>query len=222
MHKCRTPHWLAPAPARLQVKNYDMTTTFSRRFKVGWSAAPVRSPHAAKRRRLPARTHMALAACKWGLAAMHLGPSSPQCTQHLRTRLHARARSQPSFKAEDKGCMTHEKALQALANGEAVPYQATMRTVSHEGNRGPRLPPRVTQKHPGGHVRMSRESVPSAPRTASLHGSDSQVHQAAQRVLHCLPLPDLRRCATPPCRLHPQRVGGAVHLVRCAPPSGDA
>ncbi|KAF5832670.1 flagellar associated protein [Dunaliella salina] len=58
-------------------------------------------------------------------------------------------KNKPSLKKEDKDPLTHEKALQALANGANVPYQATMRTVVHEGNRGPRLPPRVTQKHTG-------------------------------------------------------------------------
>ncbi|KAJ9523180.1 hypothetical protein QJQ45_024078, partial [Haematococcus lacustris] len=56
---------------------------------------------------------------------------------------------QPSLKAEDKPVYSHEKALQALANGVSVDYQSTLRVVTVEGDRAPRLPPRVTQKPPG-------------------------------------------------------------------------
>ncbi|MEW5300610.1 MAG: hypothetical protein WDW36_003528 [Sanguina aurantia] len=56
----------------------------------------------------------------------------------------------PSFKTEDHSTMSHHKALQILGNGdEGVPYHATLRVVKHEGNRGPKLAPRVTQKHVG-------------------------------------------------------------------------
>lgn len=58
-------------------------------------------------------------------------------------------KTKPSLKAEDKSLYTHEKALQALANGADVPYEATMRTVVHDGARAPKLPPRTTRKHPG-------------------------------------------------------------------------
>eukprot|EP00197_Chlamydomonas_leiostraca_P002390 CAMPEP_0202859212 /NCGR_PEP_ID=MMETSP1391-20130828/1430_1 /ASSEMBLY_ACC=CAM_ASM_000867 /TAXON_ID=1034604 /ORGANISM="Chlamydomonas leiostraca, Strain SAG 11-49" /LENGTH=89 /DNA_ID=CAMNT_0049538229 /DNA_START=119 /DNA_END=388 /DNA_ORIENTATION=+ len=59
-------------------------------------------------------------------------------------------KTRPTLKKEDKSLFTHEKALQALANGvDAVPYQATMRVVAHDGSRAPKLPPRTTRKHPG-------------------------------------------------------------------------
>jgi len=58
-------------------------------------------------------------------------------------------RTQPQLKAEDKDVYTHEKALQALANGVDVPYQATLRLVENNGARGPRLPKTATRKQPG-------------------------------------------------------------------------
>ena len=57
--------------------------------------------------------------------------------------------AQPTLKTQDKEVFMHERALQALANGAEVPYEATLRVVGQSGSRGPRLPPRVTQKHPG-------------------------------------------------------------------------
>ncbi|GLC52519.1 hypothetical protein PLESTB_000638700 [Pleodorina starrii] len=55
----------------------------------------------------------------------------------------------PVVKAEDKSEPQHIRALQGLSNGAEVPYDATLRTVTHEGSRTPKLPPRQTQKHPG-------------------------------------------------------------------------
>lgn len=36
-----------------------------------------------------------------------------------------------------------------LSAAFAVPYQATLRTVTHDGSPAPLLPPRTTRKHPG-------------------------------------------------------------------------
>ena len=43
---------------------------------------------------------------------------------------------------------TSTPCLQVLANGDEVPYEATLRNVIHDGARQPKLPPRQTQKHP--------------------------------------------------------------------------
>lgn len=53
-----------------------------------------------------------------------------------------------AIKDEDKTENQHVRALQALSNEGDVPYDATLRTVVHEGSRTPKLPPRQTQKHP--------------------------------------------------------------------------
>lgn len=74
--------------------------------------------------------------------------SFPQVRNYQATTAHVSVKK-PSYKAEDKQESTHVRALQALSNGHDVPYEATMRTVLHEGGRPPRLPPRVTQKHVG-------------------------------------------------------------------------
>jgi hypothetical protein len=60
------------------------------------------------------------------------------------------SRPQPSLRAEDQPEYAHRRNLQALSNGADVTYESTMRTVAHEGGRQPKLPPRVTQKHPVG------------------------------------------------------------------------
>ncbi|EFJ42355.1 hypothetical protein VOLCADRAFT_107296 [Volvox carteri f. nagariensis] len=54
----------------------------------------------------------------------------------------------PPIKTEGKTENQHVKSLQSLSNGNEVPYDATLRTVIHEGSRTPKLPPRQTQKHP--------------------------------------------------------------------------
>jgi hypothetical protein len=54
----------------------------------------------------------------------------------------------PVVKEEDKSEGQHQRALQGLSNGGEVPYEATLRQVTHEGSRTPKLPPRQTQKHP--------------------------------------------------------------------------
>ncbi|PNW83899.1 hypothetical protein CHLRE_04g216203v5 [Chlamydomonas reinhardtii] len=53
------------------------------------------------------------------------------------------------IKEQDKSEFSHFRALQVLANGDEVPYEATLRNVIHDGARQPKLPPRQTQKHPG-------------------------------------------------------------------------
>ncbi len=44
----------------------------------------------------------------------------------------------------------HVQSLQDLSNGsEQVPYQATLRVVSHDGSKAPRQVYKQNQKHPG-------------------------------------------------------------------------
>ncbi len=44
---------------------------------------------------------------------------------------------------------THQAALQALANGEPVPYPASLRIVVHEGDRAPQGEGKEEKKPPG-------------------------------------------------------------------------
>jgi len=72
-----------------------------------------------------------------------------QQVKNYQATLRHSQRQQPTFKEQDKTETDHGKALQALANGIDVKYQSTLRVVQHEGSRGPHLPPKQTQKHPG-------------------------------------------------------------------------
>ncbi|WIA07920.1 hypothetical protein OEZ85_007398 [Tetradesmus obliquus] len=49
----------------------------------------------------------------------------------------------------DKKPDSHEHALQAYSNGQAVPYSYTLRVVQHEGARATRVQSAKTQKPPG-------------------------------------------------------------------------
>jgi hypothetical protein len=44
---------------------------------------------------------------------------------------------------------SHAMQLQRLANGDPVPYQDTLRVVTHEGGRAPRAGSATTRKPPG-------------------------------------------------------------------------
>mmetsp|Transcript_30275 Transcript_30275/g.55306 ORF Transcript_30275/g.55306 Transcript_30275/m.55306 type:complete len:88 (-) Transcript_30275:300-563(-) len=55
----------------------------------------------------------------------------------------------PVLKDEDKGEYAHYKSLQALSNEENPKFKDTLRIVSHDGSRSPKVAPKTTQKHPG-------------------------------------------------------------------------
>ena len=52
------------------------------------------------------------------------------------------------LQAKQAGLDLHVQSLQQLSNGAAVPYQETLRVVSHEGSRAPRQVYKQSQKHP--------------------------------------------------------------------------
>jgi hypothetical protein len=43
----------------------------------------------------------------------------------------------------------HVQSLQELSNGHDVPYESTLRVVSHEGSKAPRQLFKQANKHPG-------------------------------------------------------------------------
>jgi hypothetical protein len=51
---------------------------------------------------------------------------------------------------EDSG---HVQSLQELSNGHEVPYEATLRVVSHEGSKAPRQLFKQAKKHGPGYSR---------------------------------------------------------------------
>ena len=79
---------------------------------------------------------------------MDFSADAPQIKNFKATVEHTKV-FQPALKTQDKDVISHQKALQALSNGDDVPYQASLRVVGNEGNRAPMLPPQVTMKHPG-------------------------------------------------------------------------
>lgn len=72
-----------------------------------------------------------------------------QQVKNFKATLRHTSLKQPTFRAEDGPVTEHTRALQQLSNGRPVLYQETLRCVNHEGSKQPKLPPRVTQKHPG-------------------------------------------------------------------------
>lgn len=63
------------------------------------------------------------------------------------THSHTHAQVQPG--KGSKPPTSHALSLQALANGVPVPYQDTLRVVSHEGGRALRAGSATTRKPPG-------------------------------------------------------------------------
>mmetsp|Transcript_25478 Transcript_25478/g.87285 ORF Transcript_25478/g.87285 Transcript_25478/m.87285 type:complete len:93 (-) Transcript_25478:209-487(-) len=52
-------------------------------------------------------------------------------------------------KATNMTFSEHRSNLQALTNGLDVPYPATLRVVTHDGDRAPMQEEQQTRKHPG-------------------------------------------------------------------------
>uniref|UniRef100_A0A061S7P1 Uncharacterized protein n=1 Tax=Tetraselmis sp. GSL018 TaxID=582737 RepID=A0A061S7P1_9CHLO len=50
------------------------------------------------------------------------------------------------FKGQSKPAREHQDSLQALANGNNPPYEATLRMVKHEGSKAPFRVPQPTRK----------------------------------------------------------------------------
>ena len=55
----------------------------------------------------------------------------------------------PPFLSQTCTVGAHIHALQALSNGQSVPYAATLRAVLHEGNPEPRQEKMQDRKHAG-------------------------------------------------------------------------
>ena len=67
-------------------------------------------------------------------------------------RMNAEAHARGRAKGAGSSNMTvrqHAAALQAMSNGHAVPYPATLRVVVHEGDRAPQGEAKEEKKAPG-------------------------------------------------------------------------
>ena len=56
---------------------------------------------------------------------------------------------QESIGTDNMSIPSHITALQALSNGQPVPYPATLRVVVHTGDRSPMQEEQQTRKHRG-------------------------------------------------------------------------
>ena len=69
--------------------------------------------------------------------------------QALHTKERARGNKPASDGTSNMSVASHFGALQALANGEPVPYPASLRIVVHEGDRAPQGESKKKKKAPG-------------------------------------------------------------------------